>query len=62
MPQTMSVKLGLFGLENLVTEGLVERKAYEALFVNAHASTRCSTAAFVAPAAVFRAAQPGRPS
>jgi hypothetical protein len=52
----MSVELGLFGLENLVTEGFVERKAYEALFVNAHASARGSTAAFVAPAAVFRAA------
>lgn len=56
VPQTMSVKLGLCGLENLVTEGLVERKAYEFLFVNAHASTRGSTAAFVAPATVFRAA------
>jgi len=58
----MSVELGLFGLENLATEGLVERKAYEFLVVNAQAGTRGSTAVFLAPAAVFRAALRGGPS
>jgi hypothetical protein len=49
----MYVKMGLFGFENLATEGLAKGKVYEFLFVNTHARTRGSTAAFVAPAAVF---------
>jgi kynurenine formamidase len=53
VPQTMYVKMGLFGFENLATEGLAKGKVYEFLFVNTHARTRGSTAAFVAPAAVF---------
>jgi kynurenine formamidase len=53
VPQTMYVELGLFGFENLATEELARRKVYEFLFVNTHARTRGSTAAFVSPAAVF---------
>jgi kynurenine formamidase len=53
VPQTMYVKMGLFGFENLATEALAERGVYEFLFVNTQARTRGSTAAFVAPAAVF---------
>ena len=53
VPQTMYVKMGLFGFENLATEELVRRGIYEFLFVNTHGRTRGSTAAFVAPAAVF---------
>jgi kynurenine formamidase len=53
VPQTMYVKMGLFGFENLATESLAERQVYEFLFVNTHARTRGSTAAIVGPAAVF---------
>ncbi|MFO1113670.1 MAG: cyclase family protein [Rhodospirillales bacterium] len=53
VPQTMYVKLGLFGFENLATEALAGRGIFEFLFVNTQARTRGSTAAFVAPAAVF---------
>jgi kynurenine formamidase len=53
VPQTMYVKLGLFGLENLATEALARDGVYEFLFVLTHARTRGSTAAVVAPAAVF---------
>lgn len=53
VPQTMYVKLGLFGLENLATEALAERRVYEFLFTLTHARTRGSTAAVVAPAAVY---------
>jgi kynurenine formamidase len=53
VPQTMYVKMGLFGFENLATEMLAERQVYEFMFVNTHARTRGSTAAIVAPAAVY---------
>lgn len=53
VPQTMYVKLGLFGLENLATEQLARERVYEFLFVLTHARTRGSTAAVVAPAAVY---------
>ena len=53
VPQTMYVKMGLFGLENLATEELAKRKVYEFLFVLTHGKTRGSTAAVVAPAAVY---------
>jgi kynurenine formamidase len=53
VPQTMYVKMGLFGFENLATENLAGRQVYEFLFVNTHARTRGSTAAIVGPAAVF---------
>jgi kynurenine formamidase len=53
VPQTMYVKLGLFGLENLATEQLARDGVYEFLFVLTHARTRGSTAAVVAPAAVY---------
>lgn len=52
-PQTMYVQMGLFGLENLATEELAKRKVYEFLFVLTHGKTRGSTAAVVAPAAVY---------
>jgi kynurenine formamidase len=53
VPQTMYVKMGLFGLENLATETLAKQQVYEFLFVLTHGKTRGSTAAFVAPAAIF---------
>jgi len=53
VPQTMYVKMGLFGLENLATETLADKRVYEFLFVLTHARTRGSTAAVIAPAAVF---------
>jgi len=53
VPQTMYVKMGLFGLENLATEALAERRVYEFLFVLTHHKTRGSTAAVVAPAAIY---------
>ncbi len=53
VPQTMYVKMGLFGLENLATEELATRQVYEFMFVLTHAKTRGSTAAVIAPAAVF---------
>jgi kynurenine formamidase len=53
VPQTMYVQMGLFGLENLATEELAKRKVYEFLFVLTHSKTRGSTAAIVAPAAVY---------
>jgi kynurenine formamidase len=53
VPQTMYVKMGLFGFENMATEQLAQRRVYEFLFVNTHARTRGSTAAVVSPAAVY---------
>lgn len=53
VPQTMYVKLGLVGLENLATEALAERGVHEFLFVLTHARTRGSTAAVISPAAVY---------
>jgi kynurenine formamidase len=53
VPQTMYVKLGLFGLENLATEELARRRIYEFMFVLTHAKTRGSTAAVIAPAALY---------
>ena len=53
VPQTMYVKMGLFGLENLATEELARKQVYEFLFVLTHAKTRGSTAAVVAPAALY---------
>ncbi|MBK8176728.1 MAG: cyclase family protein [Rhodospirillales bacterium] len=53
VPQTMYVDMGLFGFENLATEELARRNIYEFLFVSTNARTRGSTAAFVAPAALF---------
>jgi kynurenine formamidase len=53
VPQTLYVKLGLFGLENLATEELARRRVYEFLFTVTHAKTRGSTAAVIAPAAVY---------
>lgn len=53
VPQTMYVKMGLFGLENLATEELAKRRIYEFLFVVTHARTRGSTAAVISPAAVY---------
>jgi len=53
VPQTMYVKMGLFGLENLATEELARRRVYEFMFVLTHAKTRGSTAAVIAPAAVY---------
>jgi len=53
VPQTMYVKLGLFGLENLATEQLASHRVYQFLFTVTHGKTRGSTAAFVAPAAIF---------
>lgn len=53
VPQTMYVKMGLFGLENLATEELARRGVHEFLFVLTHARTRGSTAAVIAPAAIY---------
>lgn len=53
VPQTMYVKWGLFGLENLATEELAKRGVHEFMFVLTHARTRGSTAAVVSPAAVY---------
>jgi kynurenine formamidase len=53
VPQTMYVQWGLFGLENLATEELAKRRVYRFLFVLTHAKTRGSTAAVVAPAAIY---------
>lgn len=53
VPQTMYVKLGFFGLENLATEELARRKVYEFLFTVTHGKTRGSTAAFISPVAVY---------
>jgi kynurenine formamidase len=53
VPQTMYVKLGLFGLENLDTRTLAQRRIYEFLFVLTHGRTRGSTAAVIAPAAIY---------
>ncbi|MGH8727133.1 MAG: cyclase family protein [Burkholderiales bacterium] len=53
VPQTMYVKMGLFGLENLATEELAKRKVYEFMFTVTHGKTRGSTAAVIAPAAVY---------
>jgi len=53
VPQTMYVKLGLFGMENLATEQLARDGIHEFLFVLTHARTRGSTAAVVAPAAIY---------
>jgi kynurenine formamidase len=53
VPQTMYVKMGLFGMENLATERLAKRKVYKFLFTLTHARTRGSTAAIIAPAAIY---------
>lgn len=53
VPQTMYVKLGFFGLENLATEELARRGVHEFLFAVTHGKTRGSTAAFIAPVAVY---------
>jgi kynurenine formamidase len=53
VPQTMYVKMGLFGLENVATEKLAESGVHEFLFVLTHGKTRGSTAAVVAPAAIY---------
>lgn len=53
VPQTMYVRFGLFGFENLATERLAGAGVSRFLFVSTHARTRGSTAAIVAPAAVF---------
>ncbi len=53
VPQTMYVKLGLVGLENLATEMLAQRQVYEFLLTVTHAKTRGSTAAIIAPAAAY---------
>jgi kynurenine formamidase len=53
VPQTMYVQWGLFALENLATEELARREVYEFLFTVTHHKTRGSTAAVVAPAAVY---------
>ena len=53
VPQTMYVKFGLFGLENLKTEELAQRQVYAFLFVLTHGKTRGSTAAVIAPAAIY---------
>lgn len=53
VPQTMYVQMGLFGLENLATEELAARKVYQFLFVLTHGKTRGSTAAVIAPAAIY---------
>jgi kynurenine formamidase len=53
VPQTMYVQWGLFALENLATEELARRGVHEFLFTVTHHKTRGSTAAVVAPAAVF---------
>jgi kynurenine formamidase len=53
VPQTMYVKLGFVGLENLATEVLVQRQVEEFMFTLTHAKTRGSTAAVIAPAAVY---------
>lgn len=53
VPQTMYVKMGLFGLENLATEELARRRVYEFMFSLSHARTRGSTAAVIAPSATY---------
>lgn len=53
IPQTMYVKMGLFALENLATEALAKRGVHEFMFVLTHHKTRGSTAAVIAPAAVY---------
>ncbi|MGQ0657558.1 MAG: cyclase family protein [Chromatiales bacterium] len=53
VPQTMYVNMGLFGLENVATEQIANRKVYEFQFVVTHAKTRGSTAAIIAPAAIY---------
>lgn len=53
VPQTMYVELGLFGMENLATERLIDHGVGEFLFLLTHAKTRGSTAAIISPAAVY---------
>jgi kynurenine formamidase len=53
VPQAMYVRMGLFGLENLATEELARRRVYEFMFALTHHKTRGSTAAIVAPAAIY---------
>jgi kynurenine formamidase len=53
VPQTMYVKMGMFGLENLATEQLARSGVYQFMFTLTHAKTRGSTAAVIAPAAVY---------
>lgn len=53
VPQTLSVKHGLFIMENLDTSTLAAAQVYEFMFVLTHHKTRGSTASGVAPAAVI---------
>lgn len=53
VPQTMYVKMGLFGMENLATEELARLRVYEFMFTLTHAKTRGSTASVIAPAAIY---------
>jgi kynurenine formamidase len=52
VPQTLTVRHGLFIMENLATEALAAPRVYEFMFVLTHHKTRGSTAAIIAPAAV----------
>lgn len=53
VPQTLNVKHGLFIMENLATEVLAEAEVFEFMFTLTHHKTRGSTAAVIAPAAVW---------
>jgi kynurenine formamidase len=55
VPQTLNVKHGLFIMENLATEVLIQARAHvhEFLFCLTHHKTRGSTGAVIAPAAVI---------
>lgn len=53
VPQTMYVKYGMVGLENVATENLIGKDIFEFLFVTTHGRTRGSTAAVIAPAAIY---------
>jgi kynurenine formamidase len=55
VPQTLNVKHGLFIMENLATEVLIQAQAqvHEFLFCLTHHKTRGSTGAVIAPAAVI---------
>jgi hypothetical protein len=52
VPQTLSVRHGLFIMENLATETLAREGVYEFMFVLTHHKTRGSTASGIASAAV----------
>ena len=53
VPQMLNVEHGLFIMENLATEVLVQAEVYEFLFCLTHHKTRGSTGAVIAPAAVI---------